>query len=385
MNIYRQFNWVFLTVALLPVLSIGLFNIFIDPYGAISSPIFPGINKLKPEQDEQAQLFKALDIMRLKPTTVFIGSSTVMRGLEPTHPGLLDDPNAYNLGTFAAHIDDVTRYLKYTIANQPKFKRVVIGIDFFMFNGSSKGELGLIKSRQEPIFSMQNLLDVIFSLKALEASKLTVVSNLQNSDVTPYFVKGRRTYNPYLSEQPRMLDRFKLVIRGYFTNPAFYKDYRLTSSLLTELRTINDICKQHNLEVKVFISPVHAAQLEAIRVAGLWPVFEQWKREVVQVMPVWDFSNYDTIATEPISDEMKNFIDSAHYRKEVGDLVLNRLLDYHQQSVPNDFGVLITPANIESHLAKNRSGHEVWAKKNPNVVKLVQDIKLKLDEKNKRL
>jgi len=36
----------------------------------------------------------------------------------------------------------------------------------------------------------------------------------------------------------------------------------------------------------------------------------------------------------------------------------------------------LLPANVEAHLAKIRSDREVWAKNNPNIVKLVQDLAL---------
>jgi hypothetical protein len=53
-------------------------------------------------------------------------------------------------------------------------------------------------------------------------------------------------------------------------------------------------------------------------------------------------------------------------------LVLNRLFDYQSGTVPDDFGILITSDNIESHLAQIRSQREVWAAQNPEVVEMVQ-------------
>lgn len=71
---------------------------------------------------------------------------------------------------------------------------------------------------------------------------------------------------------------------------------------------------------------------------------------------------------------MENYADSSHYAKPVGDLVLNRILGYQENKVPADFGILITPENIESHLAKIRADREEWVKNNPNELKLVQDL-----------
>lgn len=128
--------------------------------------------------------------------------------------------------------------------------------------------------------------------------------------------------------------------------------------------------------MKIFISPSHAAQMEAIRIVGLWQEFEQWKRELSKMAPVWDFSGYNSITSEPVSNGMKNYLDSSHYRKNVGDLVINCLFSYQEEKVPADFGTLITPANVEAHLTKIRADREVWAEKNLHIVNLVQDLAL---------
>ncbi len=96
----------------------------------------------------------------------------------------------------------------------------------------------------------------------------------------------------------------------------------------------------------------------------------------MKIAPVWSFSGYNSITTEPISENLKNYIDPSHYRSEVGDLVLNRILEYNDEKVPDDFGVLLTPENIESHIEQVRSDREAWAKKHPDEVKLVEDLKL---------
>ncbi|NEQ62463.1 MAG: hypothetical protein F6K53_35770, partial [Moorea sp. SIO4A1] len=118
-------------------------------------------------------------------------------------------------------------------------------------------------------------------------------------------------------------------------------------------------------------------QWESLRVTRLWPVFEEWKRRLVEITPVWDFSGYNSITTEAISEEMKNYWDSSHYREEVGDLILNRLFSYQAHTVPEDFGVLITPDNVESHLGKVRNERESWAETNGDLVKLVEDLNQK--------
>ena len=96
----------------------------------------------------------------------------------------------------------------------------------------------------------------------------------------------------------------------------------------------------------------------------------------MKIAPVWSFSGYNSITTEPISDNMKNYIDPSHYRSEVGDLIINRLQKHQQEKVPNDFGILLTSDNVEFHLKKVRADREAWAVKNPEEVNLVKALRI---------
>lgn len=44
---YGQFNFWFFLTALIPMLSVGLFNLAIDPYGTLNSPKITGLNYSK--------------------------------------------------------------------------------------------------------------------------------------------------------------------------------------------------------------------------------------------------------------------------------------------------------------------------------------------------
>ena len=87
---------------------------------------------------------------------------------------------------------------------------------------------------------------------------------------------------------------------------------------MNDLRSVIDICRQRGIKLKLFISPCHATEWEVIRDAGFWRVFEQWKRGIVAMASVCDFSGYNSITIEPISNNMKNYIESSHYRKKWG-------------------------------------------------------------------
>jgi hypothetical protein len=79
---------------------------------------------------------------------------------------------------------------------------------------------------------------------------------------------------------------------------------------------------------------------------------------------------------------MKNFMDRGHYTRKIWDLILNRLFHYQEEKVPDDFGILITPTNIESHLEKIRAAQELWAKNNPKMIQIIEELKSQVCSKN---
>ncbi|NEO99686.1 MAG: hypothetical protein F6K58_13605 [Symploca sp. SIO2E9] len=374
MKKYSRFNMTFLAVTLPCLVTVGLFNLTIDPYGVIDSPEIPRLNKLRTQKFHNVRLFKAIDVTRVEPKTLLLGSSRTDLGLDPEHPALENEQPAYNLGLVGPNLYEVKRYFEHALANQPELKTVVIGIDLFMFNEYKINEVDFSEDRLEKeSLTAQELLNVTLSTSAIESSAITIQSSMDSDAYYLYRPDGMRYVYGNEPNEP-IPKKFRGSIKGLRQSEGYYKKYQLSEKFLGNLQEIVDICKRQNIELQIFISPSHASQWENLRVAELWPVFEEWKRRLVKITPVWDFSGYNSITTETISKDMKNYWDSSHYRKEVGDLVLNRIFDYQEDKVPADFGILLTQENIESHLAEINAQQEVWASNNPDVVKLVESL-----------
>ncbi|MGK7920702.1 MAG: hypothetical protein AB4080_11925 [Trichodesmium sp.] len=368
---YRRFNSIFLLSVFLSIVTVGAFNVIIDPYDVFNTPNFLGINHSKPRKDNNDRLFKATDIIRIKPVTVLMGSSKTKQGLDTNYPALKNEQPAYNLGLNAITAYELRRYLEHSIVNQQELSLAIIGLDFLMFNSFTKPRGSFAEYRlKKQYISPKDIINVALSLNAVSASKKTIIdSNKTSLDDIPYEANG---FMPVLNPDPHQTkDKFRYAINNYFNSHAKYK----LSTPLTELKKIVDLCHQNQIKLIVFISPSHATQWEAIRATGEWSTFEEWKREVVKITPVFDFSGYNSIASEPIHSFMENYRDNFHYTKKVGDLVLNRILSYKEEEVPAGFGILINSENVESHLAKIRQDREVWAKNNPDEVQFVKEIK----------
>jgi len=73
---------------------------------------------------------------------------------------------------------------------------------------------------------------------------------------------------------------------------------------------------------------------------------------------------------------MRWYWECSHYRKELGDLILDRIFDHRAEgrTVPEDFGVLLTPANIEAHLARIREEQARYRTSHPEDVAEIEAI-----------
>ncbi|WP_413175096.1 hypothetical protein [Anabaena azotica] len=376
-----NFNKWFLLTLVVSMWLVLSFNIVVDPYGIYKTPNFFGINHVKIQKNSNDRLHKAIDIIRIKPLTIFLGSSRTKQGLDPTHPALSNAQPAYNLGIDSANSYEMMRYLQHTLKNQPHLKQVIVGIDFFMFNELLLNRPGFDESRLEKTYLIPaDIMNSLFSLDTWEVSKKTMLASLKEPNKNElYGENGFVPYSEYKNGKTRWNFKYSL---GLYLNRYHY--YKFSDKYFDDFQKIVNLCRENKIKLIVFISPSHATQWEAVRAAGKWEIFENWKRKAVQVTPVWDFSGYNTITNEPINDVMENYADNSHYVKPVGDLLLNRILSYQENEVPADFGVLVTKENIESHLGKIRSDREEWVKTRPNELDLVESLQRKFVEELKK-
>ncbi len=267
---------------------------------------------------------------------------------------------------------EVKRYLEHAIANQENLQTVVLGVDFFMFNANLANQPGFSEARLgKRHLIVQDFINIVFSIDAFNASKETLLESRKEAYKNDNY--GENGFQPNRkADDGETKWRFEQSIKLYF---ELHSDYDFSSAYFASFQEAVKLCQENNIDLKVFISPAHATQWEAIRTTGHWQVFEEWKKKLVAVAPVWDFSGYNSITTEHIKAKMNNYSDNSHYNKAIGDLILNRILSYQETEVPEDFGVLLTSENIDSHLEKIRTDRENWVKNNPEEFKLVQRIK----------
>jgi hypothetical protein len=167
----------------------------------------------------------------------------------------------------------------------------------------------------------------------------------------------------------------KILTRNFLVSQETYGGFVYAPDRLDLLRELIAACRADDIALYIFIAPTHARDLESLRILGLYPLFEQWKRDVTRIitedaaqhpdkqpLQLWDFTGYTSLTIEDVptanerGKQMQWFWESSHFKKELGDLVLNRLFRLHNATptAPEDFGVLLSVDMIEAHLAHIR-------------------------------
>src|SRR6185295_6080795 len=115
------------------------------------------------------------------------------------------------------------------------------------------------------------------------------------------------------------------------------------------------------------------------RRVGWWPLFESWKRALVAAIaeeaaarpgsaafPLWDFGGFNSLTMErvPLPDDMKSgmrwYVDSSHYSREYGNLILARVLGRPEGARAEDGGMLLDSRNVDAHLREVRQDADAF-------------------------
>lgn len=165
------------------------------------------------------------------------------------------------------------------------------------------------------------------------------------------------------------------------------------AAAMASFRGLLDYARREGIELRMFISPVHARYLEWYQRVGWWPLFEAWKRGLVDAIEaestaasgrpafaLWDFSGFHALAAEPVprvgdrSTRMRWYRDTSHYSPELGNLILDRVLG---RPVPDGSPLpdaRISRATIDRHLAGIRMGAVEYRLSQPGEVANVGEM-----------
>ncbi|MDP1636714.1 MAG: hypothetical protein Q8K74_09900 [Candidatus Nitrotoga sp.] len=366
----------FLALLILLIGAVTL-NYWVDPYG-LYRPYSEG--GWKPNGATQGELVKPYLVLKHSPHTLILGNSRAEVGFDPADVAWPESAQPiYNLALPGTGTRVARRLFEHVLAVHPP-KTIVLGVDFMDFlvspDVSNKWEPeiihrllitpdGQINNKRwlqmmlDGAITLASLNAVLHSIDTLRMHGKTEVAHLTAAGFNPMHDYSRIARNEgYFNlfrqrdiENMRVYQKRpkNLFSRGTHTSPAF-----------EDVTAILDAAHAHGIQVKVVIYPYHAHLLEIFRITNCWDIFEDWKRELTlrvathsrNQATLWDFSGYHRYAREsvpPVGDKqtvVPDYWEAGHFKKELGHQILARLSGTGEA----DFGVALTPENINAHL-----------------------------------
>lgn len=351
MSFLRHF---FIGIAVLALMGAAI-NGLIDPYSIFDSPEIAGLNTHK--SPGAPRFFKPLQASARQAGTVILGSSRAQVGLNPD-----DLPSTYNFGIPGVLMAEMLSYGKHVMADT-SVKRLIIGLDFFVFNDNEYERASFDAAVTGRNILLRTIPETLFSFEALNRSRKTFRLSYKRKAVF------HRANGFFLMRPPKDLTAREAMlasVRDFLAPGGLYADIGEFQRSLGALDALAAAAAVKGVRLDLFISPTHAALMEALTIAGLRPGYEAWKRGVMKITArhgatLWDFGGYTQLTSIELPDAQRNFIDASHYRPEVGRRLLS-LMDGQAsaQSSVQSLGTRLTPENFDNHLKSQRRARAAY-------------------------
>lgn len=380
------------------LLALAGFNLLIDPYGNFDMPRISGVNELSLGFNRRPVLSKAFAVSRIRPASVVLGNSRPESGYDPGYGGF--EAPAYNLAVGGAGIGEARRLFLEALA-AGRLTQVLLALDLTMFDPSlettqripetfvladDSGRIaGFDREWRRLAFALLSgtaVLDSWWSFRHQRDPEVRYLpSGLRDESVDERQIERRGGPRGIsLRAESALLAR---TLRDV-TSPGFHKSY---DELLRELGEIIAISAQHGVRLDIVINPIHARYSYAYAAAGLWPAYEQWKRDLVvavarppRAAALWDFSGVSGCTSETMPQEgdattkMRWFRESSHFRSRLGALVLDQVYGRVGADACPDLGRRLDARSLDATLASQRAALDHWITNHPDDVSEIDGL-----------
>lgn len=296
----------------LVLLAIGVaVTVAVDPYWIFREqpPWLGWTGGANRHLDVEMRRTKPLQLLRRPAATVLVGSSVVYRGIDPSDlPG-----GGYNLGLSSLMADELPTVAG--LAAVRGARRVLIGLDYVMFSGMV-GPPRLDPRLTGAVRRAEALAGAAISLKALFGSLPSAIAS------APEPGSWHRDGFKATPDYPAHITRRVAAEQDFAGKP-----YRPAG--LADLDRALD--RLAGTEVRLYLSPVSAAELRLIAAGGRLAEFERWRADVAALatrrgIAFADLSRrhgFDDL--EPERGSSESWLDSLHFKPAVGRWILREV------------------------------------------------------------
>jgi hypothetical protein len=376
-----RFILIFLSAAFSCLVSVGIFNYYVDPYRLFTPDPVATVMQLKARPNQFQQEIRSFIGERIRPNLLLIGNSTFEIGIDPV---LLLESGApgpiYNLAIGGFTLEESTVGLRRVLKDHsPRF--AIIGVSFtdYLTQGSISGST---KVAGETTWMLSDFYIKIMSLMGAEATFDSFRTLLIPYRAYPQSLTALG-FNPMLeylghartSGYKVLFDTTNKRIHAIFLSASAKVPPNIeTSKSLRELLDLVTFLTGEGINVVIIIPPFHESFFSDVGRYGLMEVYQSWMAGVLDVsrqnavrtsVKVVDFgctgsALHETIPDYGDKDSVMNYYwDSVHFKSIIGSRMISLLFDngVFSLSVPRsgffDDGVIagrvLSPDNIQNH------------------------------------
>jgi hypothetical protein len=319
--------------------AIGIFGIYaLDPAGVNKKFDF-GLVK---DSELTLRTQKFVELNRIKPNTLLFGGSR-MHFMNPKLIENYTHDRVYNVAFSISTLEEQYQFLNYSI-DHFDIKTVVIGLNLYTFSEKLKAnensdydaemfEHGFTWMKQLKYY-MEFPLHKYFADYVAKGYSAPLYKDGGRTEYGERLYVGNKSWKAREEE----------VVDGY--SKYYYNDYLTWGySGFGHLYKMVQLCKEKNVELKLFTTAVHKSQLDILSDVNKTDIYFKWKKELASIAPYYDFMYYNSI-----SRNSDNYNDPSHLLQKHGDLYFSKIFGDKQPKEGDDFGVWVTEDNIGKHM-----------------------------------
>ena len=348
------------------------FVYIVDPYNLYGVVRRENFNAVKPGLERYQSQIKHEHALRLQPRFIILGNSRAEIGFDPRAAafGPLHG-DGYNMGIPGTGMATAVSQFTQLAQAGVKPRTVIVGLEFIDF---LKPAVAPPPRTEAPSGHVPGFwrFDTLFSLASV---KDAVKTPLIQHDRAAFIIvpSGLNPAQDYAAQAVR--DGYYKVFkfRAQKSAARFVKQSK-TEFADGDFQVLHDFLlamSATQADIKLVVYPYHAQMLTLFENAGLWPLFEQWKQQLVQEVAavkkenpsasisVTDFSGFGPYNCEPIPTQQQRhastrwYWEAGHFKKALGDLVMQRVMTL-KDGAPDDgqFGMPLSSVTLAANRAR---------------------------------
>ena len=383
----RRFVTVFAATLGLLLCAVAALSLRADPHAQFPAT---GAASLDAFRENGSRRNKAERLARGRASVLVFGSSRAMTALDPRSPHW-GGASVYNAALRGTNVAEMGRVFDFALEHGSP-ERVVLAVDLLGFGDRRSFPDDFLESRFHA--DRDRIAGAFSSLLGWGQAEDSL--GVLRAQARP----GRRPpvrpdgFLDLDGGRPPDWEGFTEVLRrNFFVDPDTYNGFRYSTERVATVGAMLRRCRERGIAADVVVPPVHALQLEAMRLMGLDDDFERLKRDLAgeveaaarlpsaaRAPAAWDFTGYREPCSEAVplegSRAMRWFRDASHATARLGEIVIARVSGRDEPSAAAlpGFGVGLESATIEAHLASIRAARAAYVRDHAAEVERVRRI-----------